>query len=272
MRNLPKLTERLYFKPWCVTPSHFQTLHKLLQSAKDRSIKTQGMMEDMDPEDESDELIVEDGVAYIPIHGTIGNNLSAFEKMCFECCDVRDLKSSLDEALQDERVETIVLDINSPGGESTYVDEVARYIAEVNKTKEVVAYCSDMMCSGAMYLAAGAGQIYAHPASTAIGSIGVYSAYLDESKAFADAGYKWDLFTAGKHKAQGLTGTSLSDDYKKLMQDGVDEVYQKFTSWMKETRGVSEDTMQGLVYGVDEALKLKLIDGITDDIRSIFDK
>lgn len=263
MKNLPRLTERLLAKPWLVTPSHFATLHYLLNKAK-------AGFEDMivDPESDKDNvtMVVENGTAMIPIYGTIGNNLGALERMCMECTDIRNVKGWLDQAVNDANVETIFLDINSPGGEVTYVDAVANYIKEAGKKKDVVAYCNDVMASAGYYLAAGANEIWAHPASCCIGSIGVYMAFLDESKAYEMEGVKLELVKAGKFKAEGMPGTSISDAYRDYLQQSVTETYNKFTAFVSSNRNsISMDDMQGLTYDADEALKKGFIDKIVED-------
>lgn len=263
MRNLPKLTERLYFKTWMIEPSYFEVLHSLLSKAK--------MDLPMDipiPEDDEEEemMQVENGLAVINIKGVIGNNLGALEKMCMECCDVRDVKRNLDLASKIPDIEAILLCIDSPGGEVTYVDELANYIKEISKSKPVIAYCNDMMASAAYYIACAATEIWAHPASCAIGSIGVYCSYLDQSKAYEIEGLKLELFAAGKYKAQGMAGTSLSDSYKEILQAGVNDTYAKFTSFVKKCRPeVQDDTMQGLSYDAVTALNKGLVDAIVED-------
>jgi ClpP class serine protease len=124
-----------------------------------------------------------------------------------------------------------------------------------------------------MWLAASAEEIYAHPGASAIGSIGVYSAYLDSSLAFANEGLKWEIFSAGKYKTEGMQGTSLSDDFKELVQKDVDAIYDKFTAHMVANRtGIAQETMEGLTYDAPEALENKLIDGIVKDPSEIFIK
>lgn len=269
MRNLPRLTERLYSKPWLTTPTQFQALHTLLQSA------VADNMPDMpDPEDDTEDcvsMVIDRGLAIIPIYGTIGSNLSMFEKTCFECTDVRDVKMWLDKAATDPSVESIMLDINSPGGEVTYVDELANHIKTIASKKEVIAYCNDIMCSAAYYLAAGCTSIVAHPASSAIGSIGVYSAYLDTSERYKQEGLAWELFSAGRYKTQGMDGTKLSDDFKRLMQQEVDNIYTKFTEFVKSNRAnISDDTLQGLSYDAKTALELGLVDELIEDPMTLF--
>ena len=65
----------------------------------------------------------------------------------------------------------------------------------------------------------------------------------------------------------------IRDRYKKMMQDDVNAIYVKFTSFIKKCRPkVSEEDMQGLTYDAPTALAKGFIDGIIEDPMELFVK
>jgi ClpP class serine protease len=83
------------------------------------------------------------------------------------------------------------------------------------------------MASAAYWIGVTADAIFAEP-SAEIGSIGVYSAFLDESRAFEMEGLKTELFKTGKYKGMGMPGLPLTEDQRALIQAEVDRVNKQF--------------------------------------------
>ena len=273
--RLSNIIERVYNRPLLITPTAFHSIHAVIQSKLAGEVIANPIKMQDDEEDlfaDPNQMIIQNGIATIPVYGVIGNHLGMIEKICGGV-DIRDIKANIDLAMEDNNVETILLDINSPGGSVDYVPEVAQYIAECNKKKKIYAYTPDIMASAGYYLAAGCEEVYAHPAATAIGSIGVYSAYLDQSMAFAQKGLQWNIASKGKFKTEGLQGTSLSEEYKQMMQESVDEIYEAFTSFVKSNRpSVTDDELQGLTYDASTAMRKGFVDGLVESPMEIFVK
>jgi len=74
------------------------------------------------------------------------------------------------EMQQDESIEHIILNIDSPGGEVTGISEFAQRVR--NSTKPVTAYVDGMAASAAYWIASAAGKIVMNDTSS-VGSIGV---------------------------------------------------------------------------------------------------
>lgn len=215
-----------------------------------------------EPENAEDQgkLRMDGNVAVIPINGVIGKHVGSLERMS-GATDVDDITGQVQKAIADEAVAGILLDVNSPGGSVSGVPEASDIIAEAAKMKPVVAYTDQLMASAAMWLAAGAGAIYASK-SAHVGSIGVYMAFLDSSRAYELAGLKMELIKAGTFKGMGMAGTSLSDDERALLQSEVDKVYCWFTDHVTEYRNVPSSAMQGQTFYGSDAVGVGLIDRV----------
>lgn len=207
-----------------------------------------------------------DGVAVFDVGGVIGRRFSSFlNSSGVTSVDV--LTRMLRAAAADERVTAAVLDIDSPGGAVTGTPEAAAAVADLARTKPVVAYTGGLMASAAYWIAAPADAIYAEPSAEA-GSIGVYSALLDVSRAFEMAGLKTELFKSGKYKAMGIEGIPLTDEQRALIQADVDKIGAWFRGDVRRFRGrISDETTQGQTLMADDALAAGLIDriGTLDD-------
>ena len=199
--------------------------------------------------------------AVIPIHGVIGKGLTDLEKLC-GCVDVDAVEEMLEDAEKDSTISTIILNVNSPGGCSIGVPELALRIK--NSKKEIISFTDSEACSAAYWLASQAKKFYATPSST-VGSVGVYIAYEDESKAYADAGIKIDVIKAGTFKGAGIPGTSLDANQRKMLQDEVLEVFEDFKAAVKSVREfVQDDSMEGQTFSGRKAAEAGLITGLVN--------
>lgn len=268
--RLAHIQKELYHRPLLITQDGFQTIHSLVQHKLKGNVMPMDDMED--EEQEYDDVVLRDGVAYINVQGVIGRKLSFIEKACTGACDVEDLRDNIELAASYPDVAHIALVIDSPGGTVAGVPELAQRIKEINDTiKPVTAIVDGLCCSAAYYLAAGCDSILAIGKTSYIGSIGVYTYLLDESQYFAKEGVQPVVIKAGLNKGEGLPGMPITDEIKANLQKEVDYIYNLFTTHVKGNRpNVEDDTMQGRAYYSEEAEKLGLIDGYVNTINEIF--
>lgn len=182
------------------------------------------------------------GTAVIPLQGTITPNGGGFLAMLLGLGGgLRQFRSDLAEALNDDRVDRIVLDINSPGGQIAHVPETAAVIRAAKEIKPITAVANTLAASAAYWLAAQASEIVVTP-SGEVGSIGVYMGHVDRSKAIEEMGTKITLISAGKFKTEGNPYEPLSDAGLEHRQARVDGIYSDFLREVALGRGVSVDT------------------------------
>ncbi len=146
------------------------------------------------------------------------------------------IAAQLRAARDDTEVKSILLDIDSPGGEATGMFATAQLIAEIDKVKPVVAFVNDMAASAAYGLASAAREILVSPTSV-VGSIGVVMTHMDRSGELATQGIKPTLIFAGAHKVDGNPFGPLSDAVRADLQVEVMKFYDQFTSLVGEGRG-----------------------------------
>lgn len=200
-------------------------------------------------------------VAVVKIHGVIDKMISEFEMDCYGGCDLADVDKALALAANDPAIDTVVLDLHTPGGSVVGTPETAARVAEIRKTKEVHAYTSTMCCSAGYYIASQADQISAAP-SAIVGSIGVYMAILDITRQLDLEGIKVELIKAGRLKAMGASFKELTEEERDFLQAGVDSVYADFKKAVTTLRKVDDETMQGQWFDGTEGQRRGLVDSL----------
>jgi ClpP class serine protease len=114
-------------------------------------------------------------VAVIPVCGPIFRYADMFTDLCGGAT-VDAIAKDLHAALDDDSVDAIVLEIDSPGGQAAGIGELSAMIREGTKRKPIVAYASAHACSAAYWIAAACSEVVAAPTAI-LGSIGVVLAY-----------------------------------------------------------------------------------------------
>ena len=261
--QLARILTQVYSKPWAILPDTHKQIRQLIES------KLAGNpLPSFDSDDETPPYTIVGNVAVVNVEGVILNKCSALEAMC-GATSLEDLRSNLRDIDANENVKSIVLNINSPGGVVTGVPETADLIASIASRKPVYAYSNDTVASAAYWLASQATAIFLSK-SAAAGSIGVYLALIDSTEAMDKAGLKLELFKAGTFKAMGLDGNPLTDADRELLQDGVNTVYNQFTSYVTSKRPrVQAATMQGQLFDTPDCLANELIDGVCNELDDL---
>jgi len=161
---------------------------------------------------------------------------------------------------------SVIIEVDSPGGTVSGVDELAMEIFKARGTKPVIAQVNSMMASAAFWIGAAADEIVITPGGE-MGSVGCYGMHVDFSEADAKAGVKTTLISAGKFKTEGNQFEPLSDEARAGFQKRIDEVYGMFVASLARSRGVSAATVrngfgEGRMVGAKQALELGMADRI----------
>jgi hypothetical protein len=206
--------------------------------------------------------------AIVPIKGVISKNVSEMDALC-GACDIETVEEMLEAAERDASVKTVILVIDSPGGTSTGVPELANRIK--NFSKEVLAFTDNEACSAAYWLGSQARAFYATPSST-VGSIGCYIAYPDCSKAYEMEGVKMEVIKSGLFKGAGISGTSLDDQQREMLQREVEEIHSDFKTAVKSVREFADDSaMEGQSFSGKNAAEAGLITGLVNGFDELME-
>jgi len=205
-------------------------------------------------------------VGVIPLKGVIGKSLTPLDRMT-GAADLDEFTASLEAFSADPEVKTILVDVSSPGGTVTGVEEAAAMLASVDKP--TVAFTDTEAASAAYWVASQADRVVVTPSAT-VGSIGVYMAIPDVSKAYEAMGVKMDVIKSGTLKGAGIEGTSLSDAQRSNLQEQVNAIHADFRAAVTSKRtGVSAADMEGQVFSGKVAAQKGLVTGLTPSFQRL---
>nr|WP_241480386.1 S49 family peptidase [Legionella norrlandica] len=199
-----------------------------------------------------------DHIGLIDINGEISDSSSA---------SADNFTKGIDKAYKSKGLKALIVRLNSPGGspvQAEYIYNVLQYYKKLKPNIKIYAVCVDMCASAAYYVAVGADEIYASPASI-VGSIGVLYNGFGFVDAIEKLGISRRLQTSGINKAFLDPFSPISDSQKQKLQTMLDIVHKQFIDRVKEGRGnrlhINDETFSGLFWTGEQALASGLIDG-----------
>lgn len=201
--------------------------------------------------------------AVIPVYGTIMQRAESFN-LCEGGTACSSISQQLRAANADESIGSILLDVDSPGGSVYGVAELA---AEIRASaKPVVGIANSLAASAGYWILSQCAECYVTPGGE-VGSIGVWMAHEDWSKAMDEAGVKTTLISAGKYKVEGNPYEALPAEARDFLQSRTDDYYSAFTRDVAKGRKVSAESVragmgQGRVLGATQAKA----EGMVDDV------
>jgi len=186
-------------------------------------------------------LIPKPSVATITISGAI-----------LEQTYADDILGMLRHARDDDSIKAVVLQIDSPGGEASVIEQIYLDVLRLRGQKPVVASIGARGASGSYFIAVASNFIYAQPTSQ-LGSIGAWSS-LPRSEALDE-----DILTTGLFKATGGSRRKAVVELEMVRQEFVSSVMSQRGNRLKMSE--EELSLAELYTGV-ESLRHGLIDDI----------
>ena len=266
--------------PWALMPERLNAMGAVIARWSQSGMAADGVMESV----QADRAVREarrqantgmsSGViAVLPLYGVVTQRGNMVEDVSGPgSVSTQQFASALRQALADDTVSQILIDIDSPGGSVYGVAELADEIISARSQKPVVAVANSLAASAAYWIGCAASELYVTPGGE-VGSIGVWQAHFDYSQALAAEGVAPTLISAGKYKVEGNPYAPLDAEAQGFMQSRVDDYYAAFTKGVARGRGVPiaqvRDGMgQGRVLGADAALAQGMVDGVAtfDDV------
>ena len=167
-------------------------------------------------------------------------------------------------AREDDDISALVLRVDSGGG-SAFASEVIRDQLRLTRDsgKPVFISMGSVAASGGYWIATPATEIWSTP-STLTGSIGVFGLIPNLSDSLNKLGiYSDGVGTSDLADAYNID-RELSPRAKKIIQTGVDNIYQQFIELVATARGSNAEDVhkiaQGRVWSGDRAQQLGLVD------------
>jgi signal peptide peptidase SppA len=260
MKNLPHLATKLFNMPLAITPGKIEMIMSALADrfgiahllrANGESVSLGAFdLEDVKPASDKGYEVVE-GVAIVPIQGTLVQKLGSLQPYS-GLCGYDGIRAMVSMALEDDSVQAIVLDVDSPGGEVSGCFDLVDAIYAARGVKPIWSILTESAYSAAYAIASAADKIMV-PRTGGTGSVGVICAHVDFSKALSQAGIAVTLITYGDRKGDGNEYSPLEKETLARFQSDVDAMGDLFVETVARNRNIStarvRDTQAGTYLG-----------------------
>ncbi len=198
---------------------------------------------------EDQRLVMGGGVGLVEVKGLI--------------IDSQETVKQLHEFARDDRVKSVVLRIESPGGVVGPSQEIYAEVKKLASKKKVVVSMGSVAASGGYYIAAPASMIFANP-GTITGSIGVLMKFTNVEGLMGKIGVKAFTLKTGKYKDAGSPLRPMSDEEKAMLQGVIDNTREQFVNAVAEGRKLPREQVAGIadgrIFTGEQAKQAKLVD------------
>jgi len=239
----------IYDQTWAITEAALKTIvsiadrerHDLDSLLKgEQQIDTTALSAKLgQPLGESARAQIRGNTAVIPVLGPIFPRANLFTAVS-GATSLEMLAMDFNTAMEMDEVETVVFDIDSPGGQVNGTSEFVDMVYAAREKKTIKAYIQGVGASGAYWIASAADEVILSETAV-LGSIGVLAVYHDTSQRDAAAGVKKVQFVSSVSpmKAPDLN----SDEGRASIQNIVDQMAGVMVASIARNRGTSEETV-----------------------------
>lgn len=197
-------------------------------------------------------------IARIAIEGTISED--------------RDQLKMIKDIAEADRVEGVILYVNSPGGTTTGGEALYEALRKLNEKKPVVAQFGTVAASAGYIVGLSSDHIIAR-GNTITGSVGVIVQWPELAQLLEKIGVKVNEVKSGPLKAAPSPFEPLTEGGRKVAENMVADGFKWFLGLVEERRGVKADQIEGLkdgrIFSGREAIAVKLVDEIGGEEEAV---
>lgn len=256
--------EKFYDKPHLITPLALESIAEYLEdrnSGVEAAIQNKDLAKKMESEEGRE---VTNGVGVIPVSGALTYESTGWEALCGGA-SYQGILARFDH-LADMGATTIVMDLDSPGGEAYGAFETSKELRKRADEQgiKLVAYVDGLAASAGYALAASAHEIISNPQSE-VGSIGVVVRLVNSNKAMKKEGLETTYVYAGDSKVPFNEEGEFAEGFLEDLQEKVDYLYNEFTSFVAEAREMPQSDViatQAKTFMASKAQELGLVDSL----------
>lgn len=218
-------------RTWLITPDGLDTI----MAVADR----QGDVEALEARlgrklDNTRNVTVRDGVAVVPVTGPIFRYANLFTEIS-GAVSTEALATDIQTALDDPAIKAIVLNIDSPGGEATGINELSDLIFNARGRKPIKAYAGGMMASALYWIGSAAEEVVVDDTAQ-LGSVGVVLSLRKQEDLPGEKTYEIVSQNAPNKRPDPETEAGRTQ-----LQARVDELASVFLDKVARNRGITRD-------------------------------
>jgi ClpP class serine protease len=205
---------------------------------------------------------VPDAIGYIPLMSVVTKYTNCDLMGTYEMTEIIKTMNL------DPNVKGIIFEIDTPGGQAGYMDQLHK--ALMNCNKPTIAFYHGTCASAGYYVASGCDEIYALSDTDRVGSIGTMISFYDYQKWMDKEGVKLVEVYASESSAKNRFWREVQQGkYQSLIEKMLDPFNKKFLEAVQAKRsfdisGEGKDALKGEVYTTAEAIKIGMITGMMD--------
>ena len=254
-------------KAWAIHPAKLDEIQTFIDARLANPQATLDVVVGKSGNRASDSYEIRDGVAIIPVYGVLEKRANLFMRMSGGT-STQILKRDIQAALNDPAVQSILFDVDSPGGSVDGTKAVADFIFESRGKKPMLAFANGMAASAAYWIASAAGEVMSEDTAL-VGSIGVALTHVDRSEYDKKLGIQRTQIFAGKYKRIASDEKPLTEEGQVYLQGIVDTYYGIFIDSVARNRSATTETvLQNMADGKEFIGRQALEAGLVDSIGS----
>ena len=254
--------------PWAILPEKLHAILSLIELKAAGLTLTASEIDARIGAQDRQESVSPSSVAILPIHGTISNRIGMLERMSGGM-SVESFTKDFRAAVNNPDIAAIVLDVDSPGGSTGGIEELANEIFAARDRKRIIASVNDLAASAAFWIASAAHEIALTP-SGHVGSVGVLGVHMDFSAKAKAEGVAVTVVSAGKFKAEASEFSPMTGEARAAHQNIVDDRFDAFVRGVARGRKVSMKAVRnGFGEGRLVTAKEALAEGMVDSIETM---
>lgn len=176
-------------------------------------------------------VTVRDGVAVIPVAGPIFRHANLFTEIS-GATSTGVLATDIQAALDDPGVKALVLDVDSPGGDATGINEMSDLIFKARGQKPIKAYAGGMAASAAYWIASAADEVIVDDTAQ-LGSVGVVMTLRKQAERTGEK--TWEIVSSNAPNKRPDPDTQAGLEQ---LQTRTDELASVFLDKVARNRGI----------------------------------
>lgn len=234
---MPRAFELAAAQPWLMQPDALGNLLSIAERMGDPVALETKLGRKLD---NSQLVSIRNGVAVVPVIGPIFRYANLFTEIS-GATSTQVLATDIREALDNPAVQAIVLNIDSPGGVASGINELSEMIYAGRAQKRIVAYIGGSGASGAYWIASAAHEIVIDETAIA-GSVGVVvEAVVDSEKETGKKSYQIVSRNAPNKRPDLST-----EQGRAKVAETVDALEDVFVAKVARNLGVDPENVPGM--------------------------
>ena len=228
---------------WALEPSYFKTMTGAVTNWAINGAVTHEAMVEIEAAQaaraarKQSNTAIGGGIAVLSLYGVISQRAAMMDDICGSGgTSTERFTQSFRDAMADDSVGGIIIDIDSPGGSVFGVADLYDEIMSARGVKPVYGFVNSLCASAAFWIGSACVQLFAKQGSMT-GSLGVYTGHENVAEAMKMAGVSFEFISAGKYKVESNPYGPLSDEARAFSQSQVNDYYSAFSGAVAKGRG-----------------------------------